>query len=75
MCQCISLVPHRLAVPGDHDSEKIKLILFYGENPFLLLTVVLLLVLRFLPTIPLPGGGIPPRNGEDMKNTRIELKE
>ena len=29
-------------------------------------------VLRFLPTIPLPGGGIPPRIG-DLSNMRIEL--
>ena len=30
--------------------------------------LVLLRVLRFLTTIPLPGGGIPPRIGEVVKN-------
>ena len=34
----------------------------------------LIWALRFLPTIPLPGGGIPLMNGE-WSNRRIELKE
>ena len=31
--------------------------------------------LRFLPTIPLPGGGIPPMNGEEWNNRAIKFKE
>ena len=44
-----------------------------GKN-LLLLTVVLLRALQFLPTLPLPDGGIPPMNGEEPKRT-IKLKE
>ena len=37
--------------------------------------MVLLWALWFLPTIPLPGGGIPSMIGECVSNRRIELKK
>ena len=46
-----------------------------GDTPLLLLTLVLLRVLRFLPTIPLLGGGMPPMTlGSDNQQSNLKSK-